>query len=130
MIRSFNTLRLLDQFKFFRGSFRKRLEEKLAQNPQEAFHYAMFFLQDRFPAGEKAMASDPDIALRYARRILRGPFPEAEDVIAAHASEWDRMNKTMGAAYMEIVGGINSPEGKRFRAKIDIEAKKQKAERK
>ncbi len=67
--------------------------EFMASNPEYAFRYAKYILNDRFPEGEKAIATNGEYSYLYALVVLYKRFPEGEETIAS--SKYDRLYKAL-----------------------------------
>ena len=54
----------------------------IIKSPELAYWYALYIIEGRFVAGEKAIASSSYYATHYASNIIKGRFPEGEKAIA------------------------------------------------
>ena len=77
-------LQSLHKYKFLRGSFKRRVEEMIAQDTAYSYDYARDVLKAPFPLGEEAIASS-SLAFQYAKYVLKAPFPLGERTIARYA---------------------------------------------
>jgi len=68
--------------RLYKGETDEYLINIVAKDPREAYYYANFILDSRFPLGEPVIAKDPRYAYYYAKDILKGPFSLGEPAIA------------------------------------------------